>query len=269
MRPYTYASAGCTFLLLIAATLAASCGSSSFRVEEFAPVIRAYPTLADEWFNLGIACTILEREDEAVKAYEEALRLNSNDAEARFNLGVMLSILDREDEAEAAFREALKAKLPVTQHFKLGLAYYTLKRYGEAANELEQAIRANEPHPVTNYIKLGLSYNGLGRYDDAARTFGEAIRLNPEIALNYYNAAFYLGVSLQLGRKLREAAEAYREAIRIRPDFAYARFNLGVVCLSIGDIASAREQVEALRGLDLDASKTLDGYLRLQRGKPR
>jgi tetratricopeptide (TPR) repeat protein len=256
-------------MVLAILSLASSCDGGVFKVEPFTPVIRQHPSQADEWFNSGTAYLILEREDEAAKALEEAVRLNPNDNEARFELGVAYSILDREDEAAAAFRSALSAGFPATQHFKLGLAYSTLGRHEEAARELEQAISAGEPHPITNRVRLGLSYNALGRYKDAAKVFEDAIRLNHQVAVSYYNAPFYLGVSFQLGGKFREAAAAYREALSVRPDFVEGWFNLGVVCLSLGDAAGAREQVEALRGLNPEAAKTLEGYLHSQGGKQR
>ena len=58
------------------------------------------------WSNKGVALFSLGKYYEAIKAYDEAIQLDPNDAAAWYNKGVALDALGKTTEANAAFTEA-------------------------------------------------------------------------------------------------------------------------------------------------------------------
>ncbi|MCX6673315.1 MAG: tetratricopeptide repeat protein [Methanothrix sp.] len=61
---------------------------------------------AEDWFNKSVALFSQGKYDEAIKCYDQAIRLDPNDVAARYNKGVALDALGKTTEANAAFTEA-------------------------------------------------------------------------------------------------------------------------------------------------------------------
>lgn len=60
----------------------------------------------EDWFNKGLALYSQGKYDEAIKAYDEAIRLDLKLAATWSNKGIALDALGRTTEAEAAFAKA-------------------------------------------------------------------------------------------------------------------------------------------------------------------
>jgi tetratricopeptide (TPR) repeat protein len=130
--------------------------------------------------NLGLCYEALGRFDEAVRSWEEAIRLN--DAQKAkspwpsLNLGLMLTRLDRLDEAEGRFREALRCDSRFAQaHYQLGVALEKKGRASEAVVELEEAARLDPVFAEPQYA-LARLYRRAGeapKADQALRRFQE------------------------------------------------------------------------------------------------
>ena len=75
----------------------------TFRYDE---AVRLDPEEATAHHNRGTALYNLGRDEEALAAYDEALRLDSEFVGAQRNRGNTLEALGRYDEAQAAFDEA-------------------------------------------------------------------------------------------------------------------------------------------------------------------
>ncbi len=54
----------------------------------FTAVVQQQPDDASAYFNLGVACEQLGRLEEAIDAYERAIKYNPNHTGARFNLAL-------------------------------------------------------------------------------------------------------------------------------------------------------------------------------------
>ena len=132
---------------------------------------------AEEWVNEGIALYDLKRYEDALAAYDQAIRLNPNDVLAYF------------------------------AYVNRGGAFYNLKRYEGALTAYNQAIRL-DPNDADAYYNKGNSLFGLGRYEDALVAYEQAIRLDPNYAIAYYNK----GVALQRLNREREAQAAFKRA---------------------------------------------------------
>jgi tetratricopeptide (TPR) repeat protein/tRNA A-37 threonylcarbamoyl transferase component Bud32 len=188
----------------------------------------ASPTLQktkEQWISEGAAHYGAKRYQEALAAYEQAIRLNPNDAAYHNRKGTALLALKRHQEALAAYEEAIRLN-PTNDdyHDNRGIALSYLQRYQEALAAYEQAIRLN-PNYALAYRHKGDVLDDLKRYREALAAYEQAIRLNPNDAQIYY----YKGITLLNLKRNQEALAACEQAIRLDSNFALAYYNKGVV----------------------------------------
>ncbi|MEI2761479.1 tetratricopeptide repeat protein [Methanothrix soehngenii] len=78
-------------------------------IQAYDQAIRINPQFAEAWYNKGVALTALGKYDEAIKACDQAISINPQFAEAWYNKGVVLKALGKYDEAIKAFEIRLSA----------------------------------------------------------------------------------------------------------------------------------------------------------------
>ena len=94
----------------------------------------------------------------------------------------------------------------------LGVAYITLRRYGEAEAPILKAIGLN-PDDGSAYNNLGRVYYVLGRMDEAEAALKKAIALDPKAGPAYFN----LGRIYASRGEDALALAAFREAVKVWP----------------------------------------------------
>jgi tetratricopeptide (TPR) repeat protein len=106
--------------------------------------------------QLGLCYGALNRTDDAIRAYQEAIRLNREQTSKwpwpSLNLGTLLIRLERFDGAEAALREALAIdpQFPVA-HLRLGRVLERKGLQEEAIAQLKEAVRWDPTYPEPHY----------------------------------------------------------------------------------------------------------------------
>ena len=135
----------------------------------------AYSTDASEY--MAKAYLALDDADGAVKAYEDALKRNPNRDDIYISLGNLHFSEERYDEAIDAYQKAVKIWPSSDNHYALGQAYMNAGRFSEADQEFETVLRMDPDKPNGNY-GLGLNFSRQGRYEDAIVQFKEAVRLD-------------------------------------------------------------------------------------------
>lgn len=128
-----------------------------------------------------------DQDEEAVLAFQEAVRLDPDLAEAHFRLGLGYESLDKRDEAEAQYKKAVAAYKKYFQsnendpeaHYDLGQTYAGLGQYSDAIREYREATRLKEDDPDI-YYDLGVAYTKLAQYDAAASAFSKSLEIDPE-----------------------------------------------------------------------------------------
>lgn len=113
--------------------------------------IRAFAS----WYALGVAQYNLKQLPAAVESFRRAVLLNDKSINANLFLGMSLRQTARLDEAETHFKQAnllAENKLPDV-HWQLALLYNQLKRYGEAADELEMFLKVQPDARDAQQIK--------------------------------------------------------------------------------------------------------------------
>jgi tetratricopeptide (TPR) repeat protein len=112
---------------------------------------RAYPSL----YALSVAQHSLKELPQAVESMRRAITLNQGSVNANLWMGMLLRQSNKLDEAETYLRQADKlaeSKNP-DAHWQLALLYNQLKRYREAADELEVFLKTQPDSKDTELIK--------------------------------------------------------------------------------------------------------------------
>ena len=194
--------------------------------------------------NLGHALAEKGQTDEAIRQYQEAIRLKPDYFLARNNLGLTLVSRGQTDEAIRQYQEALRVEPnSVDAHNNLGVALGQKGQTDEAIRQWREVLRL-KPDYAEAYYNLGVVLGQKGETDEAIRQYREALRLKPDYAEAHYN----LGIALGKEGQTDEAITQYQEAIRLKADLVGARINLGDALFRKGQIDEAiRQFQEALR----------------------
>jgi tetratricopeptide (TPR) repeat protein len=194
--------------------------------------------------NLANALAKQGKVDEAIRAAEQALRVQPDYAIAHYNLGNLYVQQGRLDLAQRHFEEALRL-LPnyADAHSNYG---QLLAERGDLAAGIEhfhKAIALN-PSVARAHLNLAVALAKIGRMEEAVAPLQRAIALSPEAAEPLY----YLGSVLAAQNRYAEAEAAFNQALRFRPDFAPAHQSLAQVLEMQGRQEQARQHYqEAVR----------------------
>ncbi len=190
--------------------------------------------------NLGVTYSKLGRHSEAIEIYKQAIHVNPDDAKAHYSLGLAYSKLGRFTEEIAAYKQAIHIKADYADaHCNLGVVYGKLGRDVEAIKAYKQAIRVKADFAEA-YVNLGLAYLKLDRHAEAVTAFKQAIRIKPDFAKTYVA----LGVAYANLGGHTKAIKVYKQALRIEPDYADAHCNLG---LAYGKLGRFTEEIVAYK----------------------
>jgi protein O-GlcNAc transferase len=165
------------------------------------------------------------RPAEALRRYDDAVRLAPRLARAHLNRGnALLAMTDATGAADAfAHAIALDPQFAAA-HFNLGNALVRTGRI-EAAMVAYRRTLELKPDFADAEVALGVAQEELGRADDAIDSYRRALRINPRYAEVHVNLAHVLS---RMGR-LSEAEASYRHALEVRPDYVDALRGLGAV----------------------------------------
>jgi tetratricopeptide (TPR) repeat protein len=190
---------------------------------------------------LGLAYAELGNYGEAVKTYQQAIRLAPQYAYLAYNLGLVYQRMNRRKESEASYRKAIAAAPESPEAYNaLGSLKASMGRAAEAEKLYRQAL---EKRPAF----VAARHNLALLLDERGGRKGEAVALWRE---NIEQAPDYLPSRLALAASLTgaDAEREYRAVIALRPDYAAARVALAGLLAKNNDAAGAVEQLtEAVR----------------------
>lgn len=214
----------------------------------FAGLVAANPQMVDAWEFLGRARTQLGRLEEALAAYQEALRRSGGAPHVAQNVASILFDLERFDDAA----EHAKLTLATAPSFAHGLMARIALRQGELDDAEREAKAAMEGATDRILPRLALAevVQARGRHEEALALLAEtralyAARSAPEPEL-------LQGLNLLEGRALAdlgrpaEAERAFREEIRLFPADPKAYANLALLLALTGRAPEAAETMRAM-----------------------
>ena len=150
------------------------------------------------------------------------------------------------------------------QDFFQGRALLFDKKFPEAANLLEQAVRI-DPGAAYGFNALGIAYLEQAQYDKAIPAFRDAVRRAQHWSYPLHNVAL---AYVETG-DYRSAIRAYQEAIRLSPQYSYLPYNLGLVYQRLNrrkDAETAYTKAEMLAPNSAEPYNAL-GTLKASEGK--
>ncbi|MCI0866303.1 MAG: tetratricopeptide repeat protein, partial [Chloroflexi bacterium] len=159
---------GIVALLLVVSAFAIGCGNEA--LVEVTPAVNAAGDAqgtktdldlqkAKELYEAGLAFFAQGQMEEAIRKYDEAIRLSSDTPGA---------------------------------YAGRGLAYSNLGQFLRAVQDFDAAIRLN-PQNADAYNNRGLAFGELGDFNKAVQDFDASIRLNPQRADAYNNRGLAYG----------------------------------------------------------------------------
>jgi tetratricopeptide (TPR) repeat protein len=190
------------------------------------PLVNYQQALYREGAHLGGLLGWAGRYEDALTAWEWAVRSNPDDANAHLGRGAMLAELGRYEEAVSALGRAIELDpSDAMAHYNRGWVLMKLGRYEQALRAFDEAIRLEPTNAMAHDVR-GWALIELGRYEQALGAFDEAIRLEPADASAHYNRACsysLLGMRDEALRDLKQAIEldgTLRQTARTDDDLA-------------------------------------------------
>jgi tetratricopeptide (TPR) repeat protein len=144
--------------------------------------IEANPEGAELRYQLGVALYELSRLDEAIAAFDEAIKLKGGHGDASLLKGKAHLTRHEYNEAQRAFHQAIRLKPELTEPYQaLAMLYRRFHQAAPAAHVLKNAIENHEG--VYEFQRdLGQIYAEQGQYDKAIPLYEDALKLNPSAA---------------------------------------------------------------------------------------
>jgi tetratricopeptide (TPR) repeat protein len=197
-------------------------------IQAYDKAIRLKPDYEDAWFNKGTILDKLGKYDEAIQAYDKAIQLKPDDEAAWFNKGTILDKQSKYDEAIQAYDKAIQLKPDdEAAWFNKGNALYDQKKYDETIQQ--------KPYYEPSWFNKSNVLSDQKKYDEAIEAYDKAIQLKPDNEVAWFNK----GLALTSQGKYDEAIKAYDEAIRLDPNIAKSYYAKGVALQALGRTSEA------------------------------
>lgn len=226
---------------------------------------------SEAWRRLGEAQAMNERETQAVRAFEEAIKIDEGNLEAYMGLAVAYTNEGYDSAAHTTLERYMKRAYPQIKPEPLppsiagvedpveGTMYSSQEENPWASLNrvtslfLQAARQTNAAGRIDPEVQVGLGvlFYSNASYEQAKDCFETALQARPNDFLLWNR----LGATLANGGKPEEAIQAYHKALELRPTFTRAIYNLSVSCLNLGAHHEAAEHL--LAALSLQKSTEL------------
>ncbi|MGA2353649.1 MAG: tetratricopeptide repeat protein, partial [Terriglobales bacterium] len=149
-----------------------------------------YPdTPANSWNNLGLLAAREGHTDEAIRDFQQALKLSPDHMIALVNLGSAYRQQKRWDDARKTYEHALEINANDAEaNYGLGMVFAQNNDTARAFDSLQRALQLRPLYPEA-LNNLGILYLRTDRRDQAVTTFEQCIRLAPTFDQAYLNLA--------------------------------------------------------------------------------
>ncbi len=174
------------------------------------------PGIEEAWYSLGRVRYTNQQFQRALDAFDRALALEPGDVRAINNKGLALDALNRTEEAIAAYRQALSRQTlesPQAEQPMINLATALIRR-GDTAEALPLLQRAEAVAPASPAVResieeqLGHLYLRQDRLPEAGTAFERALALSPGSSAVH----FLLGQTYRRMGLKEKADEQFRQS---------------------------------------------------------
>lgn len=221
-------------------------GNLSLAALAFEAAVQKAPDHAEAWVYLGSAQAQNEKETAAIRAMEQALKLDPNNLTALMGLAVSYTNEGYDSTAYRTLERWLSAKYPQILdpkdlHPPAEMGFTDRQQLHEKVTNL--FIKAAQLSPDGEHmdpdvqVGLGVLFYGAEEYDKAVDCFQSALHSSELGSTNQQEQVHLLwnrlGATLANSGRSEEAIAAYEQALSLAPNFVRARYNLGVSCINI------------------------------------
>jgi len=244
MRPIAPSIAAADLALALAlATLAGCATGPSLKERQSAEI---HHDLAVEALRAG-------RPQDAMREYDEALRLDPDMPQAHLGRGLVLEHgFGRTGEAEAEYRRAIAAKPAYSEaHNNLGQLLARGGRHEEAIKHFDEALLSTfYMEPWVARCNKGQALYRLGRREEGLAELRVCVTIQPRYCAGHRE----LGRLLLGEGKVKESLEELSAYVRHCEKVPDAHLQLGLGQMKAGDLPAARQAFERCEALGGDAA---------------
>lgn len=172
----------------------------------------------------GLVCFYTDRDEDAVKWFEQSILADSTLSYPYFNMGNVYAWHNNLEKALYFYKKTIvvdESHWPT--YLKMGDLFYDTNKFDESIKNYNIYLE-NHPNPVISaYNYRGLSYLMLKNYDLALKDFDKAIELNPKNHSAYSNRG-------ELNRRLGDIEAAWKDfeqSIEINPKRGAPYYGMG------------------------------------------
>jgi len=142
--------------------------------------VQKNPHASMAWANLADAVSQRQNLEEAIRDYQQSIKLDPGNNNVRESLAQVLNQTGRSAEAEAELRTVLAAQ-PNSAHLHNNMGALLLARgdFVEAVTHFQLAVKLAPGNEQAHY-NLGSAYARLGQYDQAIAQFEDVLRIDPQ-----------------------------------------------------------------------------------------
>jgi len=209
-------------------------------------------------FTLGGGSSDQAREIENLKQQVVA---NPNSAELHYKLGLAYGFNDQDNEALEAYNRALRLRPDYPEAlYELGCVYERLGQLEKAIETLNQSLILNRGDAAV-HLELCRVYLKTNRQNEALEAAREVLKSNPSFDQADASYAAIGFVLIQQGR-FEEAVEALKRGAALGPNQHHFHLYLGKTYAAAGDKDSAMAEYKYLQGKNPKMAQELLQFLK-------
>jgi len=200
----------------------------------------AHPQNCAAWRYLGFAYLQNGNLAKAIAAYQEAVRINPNDAHYWADLGAAYGRAGEQLKKIEAYEKAVSIDPDFENSWiNLGTACLENGKREKSIQAYQQAVRI-APDNAGSWTQLGIIYGQNGEKNKQIEAFQKAVHINPD----YSNAWLNLGSAYQNTGQFSKAIEAFQQAVRINPENSDGWLKLGFSYRDMTQFSKALESYQ-------------------------
>lgn len=235
----------------------------------FRAVVKATPTFAEAYFNLGLVCQQQGKYEDAIASFQKALRIKPRLHGANLFLGISELRLNHFDQAIIALQKETTAYPKESPAWMwLGVVWLAEEKPEKAIEALDRAYKLDPENTDVLYHRgrahllvskdsyvqmfkldpkswrvhqvLAQTDAESEHHEEAVAEYLEAIKLAPKQPGLHEE----LGTEYRILVKLPEAEAAFRQELEIDPNNVLARYKLGVMMVEKGEAKEGKQLIE-------------------------
>lgn len=176
--------------------------------------------------NRGLLYKKIDREDEAVKDYEETIKIDPKNPHAYNNIGVIYKYRGEFEKAIQYFIKAIEVMdddVYVQFYNNIGKSYKNIKEFDNAIKYYDEGICKLENEPSLYYNKAK-TLMAMRKYEEAIEVYIEGAKLNDADKEDFYDE---IGDAYKALQEYDNAIIWYEKVIKLNPNHSFEYRQIG------------------------------------------